>query len=222
VASEDDNREAERTAREAERESLAIAALERIKGGQHWQDWRFVADRLADGRYWAQRKAGTDDIASDAYRKAFGVWMDSHPWARKDIDKPTRTHLFWYLDNRPSVEAFRETLSVHERAKLNHPTHVKRRYEAAMRDKAVKDGKATKPETPSEKIAALQAKVVALEAKLSAKGDDGSLYDVRKTPAPQKARIHLEHAGLEKTISYRDELSKVIDAARKRKARPAG
>jgi hypothetical protein len=219
----DDNREAERAAREAEREALAISALARIRNSQHWQDWRYVADRLADGRYWAQLKAGTDDVQSDAYRKAFGLWMDAHPWARNDIDKPTRTHLFWYIDNRSAVEAWRETLSVHERAKMNHPTYVKRRYDTAMRDKAVKDGKAVKEETPSQKIARLEARIAELEARPKSKGDDGgSLYDIKKTPAKDKARIHLENAGLEKTISYRDELSKVIEAARKRAARPAG
>jgi hypothetical protein len=38
-------------------------------------------------------------------------------WGR-DLDKPTRNHLFWCADNRNNIEAWRETLGPNERARL--------------------------------------------------------------------------------------------------------
>ena len=56
--------------------------------------------------------------------------MSTRAWA-KDLDNPTRAHLFWCLEWRNDIDQWRETLAANERAKLNHPTAMKRRYEAA-------------------------------------------------------------------------------------------
>jgi hypothetical protein len=95
----------------------------------------FVAEGLGVGRRWAQRRAGTDDIQSPHYKKAFKEWMRDRPWA-KDLDNPTRAHLFWCLEWRNDIDQWRETLAANERARLNHPTAMKRRYEATVGRKA--------------------------------------------------------------------------------------
>jgi hypothetical protein len=57
--------------------------------------------------------------------------MSTRPWAL-ELDKPTRAHLFWCVDHRSEIEAWREILAQNERARLiNHPTAMKRRYETA-------------------------------------------------------------------------------------------
>ena len=117
------------TESEDRKEKDAAEAAERIKRGQHWLDWMYIAEGLEVGRVKAMRRAGTNRPIGSAYNRAFGDWLNERSWAR-DLDKPTRNHLFWCADNRNNIEAWRETLGPNERARLNHPTALKRRYEA--------------------------------------------------------------------------------------------
>jgi hypothetical protein len=179
----DDNNLDDR-AGENRREQLAVEAMERIKSGAHWQDWRFIADRLQDGRLWAQNRAHTDRPAGSAYNRAMGQWLDAHPWSR-DLDKATRGHLFWYLDHRAEVEAWRETLPQNVRARLNHPTATKRRFDAEHRLPSTVDPTG-RPPTWKEKFAASQNEIAGLKTKL-ARVDD---YDPFMQEDPE------EYAGI--------------------------
>src|SRR6516225_347371 len=127
------------TETEERKEKQAAEAAERIKRGQHWLDWMYIAEGLEVGRTRAMRRAGINRPYGSGYNRAFGEWMNEHPWAR-DLDKPTRNHLFWCIDHRNDIEAWRETLAQNERLRLNHPTAMKRRYEATHRvDEAAKE-----------------------------------------------------------------------------------
>jgi hypothetical protein len=128
------------TASDMRKEELAAQAADRIKSGQHFVDWMMVGDGLQVGRNYAMRKAGTNVPKGRGYITAFGVWMDTRPWAR-ELDNPTRNDLFWCVEHRSEIEAWRETLEQNERARINHPTVMKRRYEAAQRDKAADETK---------------------------------------------------------------------------------
>ena len=166
--------------REAQKEALAAEADERIRRGAHWADWRFIADGLDVGRAKAMRAAGTNKPYGKAYTRAFGDWMAERPWA-KNLDKPTRNHLFWVADHLSEIEAWRETLAQNERARLNHPTALKRRYDAAHKVAAV-DPKAPKKETSREALVRenedLWTKVKKLEHQIQS--GDGSLFDLRR------------------------------------------
>ena len=166
------------------KEKAAADAYVRIRSGQHWLDWMFVAEGLGVGRRWAQRRGGTDDIQSPHYKRAFKEWMAPRPWA-KDLDSPTRAHLFWCLDWRNDIDQWRETLAQNERAKLNHPTAMKRRYEATHPEHGAArpvDPNAPKKETTRESLIRenedLWAKVKKLERQVEA--GDGSLFDLRR------------------------------------------
>jgi hypothetical protein len=168
------------SASDERKEKAAAEAYVRIRSGQHWRDWMFVAEGLGVGRRWAQHKAGTDDVQSPRYKKAFKEWMRDRPWAQ-DLDSPTRAHLFWCLEWRNDIEQWRETLAANERAKLNHPTALKRRFEAAHRI-IEPDLKTAKRETALEahirENESLHAQVQKLERQIEA--GDGSLFDLRR------------------------------------------
>jgi len=121
--------------REERVERAAEEAADRIKRGQHWLDWRQIGEGLVVGRQKAMRRAGTNQPAGAPYNRAFGEWMDQHRWAR-DLDKATRNHAMWAADNYVAIEVWRETLAQNVRAALNHPTSVKRRYEATTGNRA--------------------------------------------------------------------------------------
>jgi hypothetical protein len=166
--------------REAQKEALAAEADERIKRGAHWADWRFIADGLDVGRNKAMRAAGTNKPYGKAYTRYFGDWMADRPWA-KNLDKTTRNHLFWVADHLSEIEAWRETLAQNERAKMNHPSTLKRRYDAAHKV-AAKDPSAPQKETSREALVRENAELFAKVQKLERQIDsgDGSLFDLKQ------------------------------------------
>ena len=106
--------------------------------------------------------------------------MAERPWT-KNIDTGTRSVLLWVADHRSEVEAWRETLAQNERAKLNHPTALKRRYDAAHKFSA-DSSEAPKKETKAEALVRenedLWAKIKKLEHRVES--GDGSLFDLRR------------------------------------------
>jgi hypothetical protein len=104
--------------------------------------------------------------------------MAERPWA-KNADKATRNHLLWAADHRSEIEAWRTSLAQGERAKMNHPTTLRRRYDAAHKVVATN---APKKETGREALVReneeLRARVKKLERQVEA--SDGSLFDLRQ------------------------------------------
>jgi hypothetical protein len=133
----DDVKLSERERRDAEVEARAAEAYEALHDHKSdrndWAHWMRVADGLAIGRRWAMAKAGCQDPVGKGYNTAFSKWMADRPWA-SGLDKPTRSHLFWCLDNRSDIEEWRDTLDAKERVRKNHPTHMRRAYLKAHPD----------------------------------------------------------------------------------------
>jgi hypothetical protein len=89
--------------------------------------------------------------------------------------------LLWAADHRSEIEAWRTSLAQSERAKMNHPTTLQRRYDAAHKV-AAKDSNAPRKETNHEALVRensdLWTKVKKLEHHLNS--GDGSLFDLRQ------------------------------------------
>jgi hypothetical protein len=171
---------------EEKREQAAADAFERIKRGQHWLDWMDIGEGLAVGRTKAFRTAGTNNVQNPHYKRAFKVWMSERPWAR-DLDQPTRAHLFWCVDNRNDLERWRETLATNERARLNHPTATKRRYEAAHR--GGKDPAAPAKETERDRLLGEIKRLTAEKDAWRKRAEaEGSLFDLKKDTIPDMVR----------------------------------
>jgi hypothetical protein len=198
----------------------AADAAQRIKRGQHWHDWMVIAEGLEVGRNKAMRRAGTNRPVGAAYNKAFGAWLKEHEWAR-DLDPPTRHSLFWCLDHRSVIEAWRQTLSQNERARLNHPTVTKRRFEATHKVAEAK-GAALQRVAHEQEVVRLKADIAMREHEIewlkNKPLEDGSLFDIAKTKPDQIARITIENVGLARTRAIRNALTQAIEAA-ERKAR---
>ena len=117
--------------------------------------------------------------------------MAERPWAKR-LDKSTRNAVLWVATNFPEIEAWRETLAQIERDKLNHPTNLKRKFEAASRVSA-KDPAAPKKETKAEALTRenqeLWSKVQRLERERS---DGGSLFDLNASTPWEIARCIVE------------------------------
>ena len=168
------------TESEARKEKLAEEADERIKSGSHWRDWMFLADGLAAGQARAMRESGTNRPYGRDFTRRMGLWLKERPWASRH-DTGTRSNMLWCVDHRSEVEAWRETLPQNERDKINHPTTLRRKFEAAHKVTA-KDPNAPKKETSHEATKReneeLWAKIKKLERQVES--GDGSLFDLRK------------------------------------------
>jgi len=182
----------------------------------------YIAEGLEVGRVKAMRRAGTNRPIGSAYNRAFGDWLNERSWAR-DLDKPTRNHLFWCADNRNNIEAWRETLGPNERARLNHPTALKRRYEATHKVVKTK-GVAPKPQKVAheQEVERLKGDIEMRDREIdwlkTKRAEDGSLFDIAKTKPDQIARIVLENVGLARTRNILNALTQAIEAT-ERKAR---
>jgi hypothetical protein len=205
--------------RTVELEKDADAALDRIRDGQHWADWRAVADFLADGRRMAWEAAGRPGNSYDdgRYRKLFGRWLDLHSKYR-DLDKATRAHLFWYVDNRSEVEGWRDTLAQNKRAALNHPTTLKRNFEAAQSIAKAKgtDGDAPRPD--SKQALLLEVERLAREVRkrddeiawLKSAEGGGSLFDLKQDSVANIVRTIAGNVTFSRLVSLQKALAAEI------------
>jgi len=161
--------------------------LKRIKNGDHWLDWLAVGEFLIVGRLQAMRRAGTNQPVGSAYNRAFGTWLDEHQEFRM-LDKATRNHAMWAAENRDAIERWRETLAQNVRARINHPTTMKRAWDAANKVREVS------AETPAVETKAqkLEREIVRLSEEnhaLKKRAEiDGSLFDLKKDTIEEIAR----------------------------------
>jgi len=110
-----------------------------------WADWIKVGEALRIGRELALNHVGSNAPTGAAYHKVFGDWLQKNKF--DDMDKGERSRLFTILDNLPEVERWRDTLTMTERLKLNHPNAVLRKWQAATKPpKPKKQGTSTAEE----------------------------------------------------------------------------
>jgi hypothetical protein len=76
--------------------------------------------------------------------------MATRHWAR-DLDKPTRAHLFWCAEHRSEIEAWRDEMDPCDRTKRNHPSHIKRAFEAERRRTEAEEAR-ERGEEPETKV----------------------------------------------------------------------
>ena len=205
----------------AERERLAAEAFGRIRKGNHWADWRFLAQGFEVGRNQAMRAAHTNEPVGRGYNEAFGRWMDEparRTWTR-GIDKATRNHLLWVADHLGAIEAWRETLPANQRDAWNHPTTVKKSYERAHRLAAAKEAGEAPAQSPmaqlKEALIESQERVARLERQVR---DGGSLFDLHKDTAKDIGDLIVREC----TPSRAESIAREIRAALKRRSAHAG
>jgi hypothetical protein len=134
-------------------EQAAAEAFERIKTGQHWSDWMTLGEGLLLGMREALNTSGVNRPYGKGYQKAWGQWAKTRPWAT-GLDSGVRAHLIWCTERRAEIEAW----LADKHGKLNHPSAVKRRFEAEHKS----------PEQPGvgqelSSVAKLKTEIVRLE-----------------------------------------------------------
>jgi hypothetical protein len=123
---------------EAQNEILSGAMYARVIA-RHEQraHWLSIGRALARVRTEAMRCAGTNNDHHPHYRIYYGILMTRVPDldALVKQDKASSVHARWLWDNWPVIEPWFAGLEPGANEKLNHPTTIKRRYEAAHKTK---------------------------------------------------------------------------------------
>jgi hypothetical protein len=145
------NLEAEPHERWVGRIAAGRAAHERINRGEHFDDWVAVADALVAIREEAMTAAGApNNPKHPRYRAEFKRITQREAWVA-GINDTTRSHCYWLIDHLPAVRAWRDTLGPRERTEWNHPSTVKRNYEAFLTRLTRASGEKTKAEADALK-----------------------------------------------------------------------
>jgi hypothetical protein len=203
---------------ELAREREAAEAAKRIKESQSWDDWLAIGAFMVIGRNRAMLRAGTNEPIGARYNKAFGEWLDLRQWLR-DIDKATRSHAMWCADHVEELRRLRENMGQTLRDRSNHPTVMRRKWEASQKgEKAASEKKETKAQKVERELEAVTAERDKWKREAER---DGSLFDLKNDAAPLIAKVIVSHVSPYKL----GEIVKALTAERERmKAvkKPAG
>jgi hypothetical protein len=115
-----------------------MLAWSRVKKAQArmWGDWMTIGEGLLIGRHWAMQQAGTNKPEGKGFVMNFSEWLKR--FKVDDMDKSDRAKLLQLMEERPAVEEWRASLPFAERMRLNNPTIVWRKWQAATRVKKPK------------------------------------------------------------------------------------
>jgi hypothetical protein len=151
----------QRLSTEAQNEIMAGAlAIRRIRQHEDYTHWVQVGRALLRLQEEAMHLSGANSPQGRGYT-AMRADLGSRVPDLDSINKTTRAHSVWLAQNFGAVEKWRATLATNVREMLNHPTALRRRYDAAHA--MPHGGKPTPPLTPSQRT---QSEIVRLQDEL--------------------------------------------------------
>jgi hypothetical protein len=116
---------------EAQNEIMEGAlALRRIHAHEDYHHWHAVGRALLRLQHEAMHLSGSNSPQGRAYT-AMRAALGSRVPDLETINKTARAHAVWLAQNFAAVEAWRATLPDDARLQMNHPSVIRRRYDAA-------------------------------------------------------------------------------------------
>lgn len=168
-------------------------ALDYQASGLGWLKWIAIGRGLQECQKLALERARSNDLKSGAYRKAMSLILEAERLDR--IDKGDRSVLLAVVAELPAITAWRDTLTVTERMRYNHPRAVMTRFKKATTKPPVLDvtAEAVIPASRGYKAAFQIAEVTISELKqqLHTAQAKRSLIDLQFDPPEQIARVVL-------------------------------
>jgi hypothetical protein len=176
---------------EAQNEIMAGAlAIRRIREHEDYHHWTQVGRALLRLQEEALHLSGSNSPHGRGYT-AIRAELGSRVPDLEELDKTSKAHATWLAKNFAAVEQWRSTLAANQRDRLNHPSVIKRRFEATHGEMKAASPTAEKPVSLVERVKAenvrLQEELDAADAKIRrlerAEGD--MLLISRKDPPEQ-------------------------------------
>jgi hypothetical protein len=180
---------------EAQNEILEGAlAIRRIRQHEDYSRWVAVGRallRLQEEAMHFTRSNSPQGRAYTAVRAALGSRVPD----LEELDKTSKSHATWLAKNLTAVENWRSTLAVNERDKLNHPSVIKRRYDATHGATRAGDQPALSPAARKDaEIARLQEELDAAQAKIRRlERGEGDMLLISRKDAPEAILAVIEN-----------------------------
>lgn len=193
-----------------------------------------IGRAIEAGKTAVMRELGTNLSSGRRWNETFGGWLKETEFDQ--IDKGTRSHLQTCLDNLPAIEAWRQTIGLGPRLRLNHPYTVLRRWGASRQSTIANTGPGNARPGLREENMRLQEEVDAHKAKIRRLVADERGPQITRSDTPEAivrvlldwlpaAKRHKVATGLMNALTDRAALSaepaERIDAVFGR-ARPPG
>jgi hypothetical protein len=96
-----------------------------------FDDWVAIGKCLAVGKACALKEAGTNRPYGPVYMKSMASWLATH--GMNDIDVQERRGAIFLAENETEITRWRNSLSAAEARHCNHPSTIKKHYEAGTR-----------------------------------------------------------------------------------------
>jgi hypothetical protein len=192
----------------------------RLHSDNAWVDWVDVGKAHVIGRQEAMREAHVNEPSGHRYKVAFAAWLEKFGF--RDLDDGDRARLFKVMDNLAAVEKWRAELGTTKRLRLNHPSTVLRKWQAATTAPS-KDRETPKKPTRTKKLEQSLAAALEENHKLkreveSGGGDLWSVHDRAEDIAAVMA-AKLSANKFDQLIKAMEELKKRrMDSPRKANA----
>jgi hypothetical protein len=195
----------DRLTAEAQNEIMAGAlAIRRIRQHEDYSHWVAVGKALLRLQEEAMRLAGSNSPQGRGYT-ALRAELGSCVPDLEELNKASKSHAVWLAKNLAAVEKWRKTLWFNLRDTLNHPSVIKRRYEAtggfgpalATRGFGIALGEEAKPLSLAAKkdteIARLQEELDAANAKIRRlERGEGDMLLISRKDTPEAILTVLE------------------------------
>jgi hypothetical protein len=190
--------------KEEDIDRLADEAWEQLNANPDWAKWRAIGDAMMYARNACMRDTQSNRPAGRGYNAAFSAWLAKRKFG--DMDGSDRARLFKCMDNLREIEAWRATLTETERLRLNHPSTVLRKWQAATK---LPDSTKGKKLSPMSQLKVAHVALMEVNAKLKKQIEqgDGNLF-TRGTSAREAARLFVDTLG-------EDEWERVVAEAKK-------
>ena len=124
-------------------------AIRRLRQHEDYSHWVRVGRALLRLQEEAMHLSGSNSPQGRGYT-ALRAELGSRVPDLEELDKASKSHAVWLAKNLAAVERWRATLAVNMRDQLNHPSSIKRRYEATHGE--AKSPDAQKPVSPIERL----------------------------------------------------------------------
>jgi hypothetical protein len=191
----------------------------RVKKAQArmWGDWMTIGEGLLAGRQWAMHQASTNKPEGKGFIMAYSEWLKR--FKVDDMDKSDRAKLLQIMEERPAVEEWRASLTLHERLRCNNPTVAWRKWTAATRVKKPKPRSAGVSATEHGRARAIidqqAARITELEEEVSAtregRGERSRERRDLLDPGTKLSKLLLDACGLIDTCGWDNPDSPFFD-----------
>lgn len=200
-----------------ERLEAGEAAMKWLHRGESVERWREVGDAVNGLQTAAMELAMTNKAAGRNYNKAWSDLAEHVPHLR-DLNSATRAHASWMATNWETVQRWLFTLAANQRMQLNHPTTIRRKYDAAHRVPEEKDAGLSPVAQARQTIMEQQEEI----DRLRRMAGEGSLFDLKRDTAEQIGRVILNTIGENKVTQLIKTLSDGQKEKRRKRAAHAG